>query len=99
MKTLFVIAALLVVSQVFSQTVNNDMIVKDPVTGQSAVVSPSRIYLLNPSGQVFAIMTVSVTGAPRGIISVLNPATGHYITLDPDYGISSSGVEVGCHGR
>lgn len=59
-----------------------------------AAVGPNLIYLANGTGQVYAIMTKAVTGSPRGVFSVVNPANGNTITLDADYGITVNGVAV-----
>jgi hypothetical protein len=59
------------------------------------VVSPTRLYLQSTEGPgVYAILTISVTGDRRGILTVVNPATAQSIMLDPDVGILMNGKVV-----
>ena len=59
------------------------------------VVAPTRVYLQSTDGPgVYAILTVSVSGERRGILTVINPATAKSIMLDPDYGILMNGKVV-----
>jgi hypothetical protein len=59
------------------------------------VVAPTRVYLQSTDGPaVYAILTISVSGERRGILTVINPTTSKSIMLDPDQGILMNGRVV-----
>ncbi len=75
-------------------TLGNGISVKLAANNQQVFISPDGIWLLNSAGQVLGVLDVAVTGAPRGVFSVYNPANGNSILLDPDNGIFVNGVKM-----